>query len=751
MLYLNSAGKRMNRPNLLHFTWIVVFFLSCGIHTSFGQTSLNTIRGVIKDASTLTPLRSVNVMIVETSGGTVSDQEGKFTITGLSQGNYTLRASMTGYKTQRKNVRLDGQNPAELTIHLEPQVFEIDSVVVIAQKEIRDLLKAPYTEPASLLPAITIIKAGDIQKTGAITVIDALKYVPGGLTETRGRQVKQFFSVRGQKYPYPDYAVNGVWQQEFQELPYFFPAADIAEIEIVRSSAALLTGLSGMAGLINIKTKEYTDPEIRAEAEYGTFHSFRGHVSGGAKTGRFGYNAGMGYHSTNGAPDTHSREDMASFNAGFNWQLSDKLSARGTAFFLNGSRQLRKAEPPADKRFQDMLQSFDPYQALISNVKFAYRPNERLSTELQLFFTYRNPDFNDEVKETTANERDYEAGLNFMQSVSLSDNNTLRFGGLYNRWIAPEGKRFYMGKRCDTETFSGVIVDEHLIGRVLIDAGIRFTKTYLNEYAAFNIEGEGGAFRNVRPIADEWEPGILQGTLGATWRYSRQLSFYVNAAAGQIQPRRGALNDELSELSNESRLKTDIGVIRKIGDMGKITLTGFWVRQKNGIALSGKTHTDTSTGIVRELYVNRDQDQKGIEFELISPVLWSHFSPFVNFTFMKGTMNEEGTTVTNKENPFFISSAGISFSNNGLDINLMGKYVSPFENERFASPTAGPQPLGDFLTLDVTGGYAFETRLPFRLYFKIQNLTDQKYSTVIGYPDFGRMVWLGMNLNLRAR
>lgn len=751
MLYLNSAEKRLNRPFFLPFTWMVVFCLTFAAQLSFGQANLQTISGIVLDASTLAPLRTVNVMIVETSRGTVTDHEGRFSMTGIPPGSYTVSASMTGYKTQRRNIRFDGNSSVELTIRLEPQVFEIDSVVVIAQREIRDLLKAPYTEPASLLPAITIIKAGDIQKTGAITVIDALKFVPGGLTETRGRQVKQFFSVRGQKYPYPDYAVNGVWQQEFQELPYFFPAADIAEIEIVRSSAALLTGLSGMAGLINIKTKEYSDPEIRAEAEYGTFHSFRGHVSGGAKTGTFGYNAGMGYHSTDGAPGTHSKEDMASFNAGFNWQLSDKLSARGTAFFLNGSRQLRKAEPPADKRFQDMLQSFDPYQALISNVKFAYRPTERLSTELQLFFTYRNPDFNDEVRETTANERDYEAGLNFMQSVSLSDNNTLRFGGLYNRWIAPEGKRFYMGKRCDTETFSGVIVDEHLIGRVLIDAGIRFTKTYLNEYAAFNIEGEGGAFRNVRPITGEWEPGILQGTLGATWRYSRELSFYVNAAAGQIQPRRGALNNDLSELSNESRLKTDIGVIRKIGGTGKITLTGFRVLQKHAIALSGKTHTDTSTGIVRELYVNRDQDQKGVEFEFISPRLWSYFSPFVNFTFMKGTMNVEGTTVTNKENPLFISAAGISFEKNGVDINLMGKYVSPFENQRFASPTAGPQPLGDFLTLDVTGGYAFDTRIPFRLYFKIQNLTDQKYSTVIGYPDFGRMVWLGMNLNIRAR
>jgi len=39
---------------------------------------------------------------------------------------------------------------------------------------------------------------------------------------TRSRKVKQFFSVRGQKYPYPENAVDGVVFREFFEVPYFF-------------------------------------------------------------------------------------------------------------------------------------------------------------------------------------------------------------------------------------------------------------------------------------------------------------------------------------------------------------------------------------------------------------------------------------------------------------------------------------------------------------------------------------------------
>jgi iron complex outermembrane receptor protein len=621
--------------------------------------------------------------------------------------------------------------------------------VVTAQKELRNLLKNPYTESYSLLPAISTITSDQIRKQGANTVIEALNYVTGGLTETRGRQVKQFFSVRGQKYPYPDYAVNGVWQQEFQELSYFFSASDIEEIEIARSSAALLTGLSGMAGLINIKTKEYTVPEINADLEYGSYNSFHGHVSNGGKFGSFGYRAGIGYDKSDGPAGKHAKESMGNFNTSMDWQLSDKLGLKATLFYLDGKRQLRIAEPPADKKYLDMLQSFDPYRALISNLKISYRPTEKLSTEVQLFYSYRNPTFNDEAKSTASNEKDSEMGVNIMQSILLSRSNTLRLGGLYNRWIAPNGKRFYTGKRCDTETFSGVVVDEQQVGHFTFDAGIRWTKTFLNEYAAFNIEGEGGQFKNVTPIIDSWEPGILQTSLGTTWRSNNTLSFYFNAAAGQIQPRRGALNENLQELKNESRLKIDVSTVKKFGESGKMTLTAFWVLQENAIALSGTTYKDPISGMIRELYVNRGQNQRGLEYEIVSPRLFNLINPFLNFTWMKSEMKKDGSMVRNKENPIFISSGGIYLEKHAMDLNFLCKYVSAFENQRFASVSAGPQPLGDFVAMDVTGGYTFKSKVPLRCYFKVQNVTDKRYSTVIGYPDFGRIISLGINVSIK--
>ena len=637
-------------------------------------------------------------------------------------------------------VSLMGQKPGE---GADYRLYKIDTVNITAPKEYRSLLKEPYTEPFSLLPVISTVTSDQILKQGAINVIDAMKFIPGGLTETRGRQVKQFFSVRGQKYPYPDYALNGIWQQEFEELPYFISASDIEKIEIVRSSAALLTGLSGLAGLINIKTREYTSPETLIELEYGTFNSIHTHISTGNKIGGFAYAAGAGFDKTDGPAGKHSKEAMGTLYSRFNWQLSDELSVLGNIYFLDGRRELTIAEPPADQRYINMIQNFDPYWSLLSNIKLIYRPRQNLSSELQVFYSYRNPKFNDEVTLISTNEKDIEWGMNFMQSVAVKSTNTIRIGGLYDHWLAPNGKRFYTGKKCNTETFSAVLVDEQRLGKVTLDAGLRWTKTYLIDYAAFNIEGEGGAFKNVTPVTEVWEPAVLQGSIGASFNPTNKLSFNFNTAAGQVKPREGTLNINLDVPLNETRLKYDLGAVRQIAGTGKISLSAFAVFQKNAIALSGTTYTDTTTGIVRELYLNRDQNQTGIEFEVVSPKLAGLIEPFFNITVMKSKMRTDGEMVFNRENPVVISSGGFYFEKNNLDINMFCKYVSAFENIRFAPKTAGPQPLGDFFTIDLNGGYSFRW---IRFYLRARNLTDSKYSTVVGYPDFGRMLYIGVNL-----
>ena len=163
-----------------------------------------------------------------------------------------------------------------------PEKMYVLDTLRVEGTRLRDTLAEPMAESEALALSTSVVSLADIEKQGAKTVIDALEYVPGAWVETRGRKVKQFFSVRGQTYPYPDYALDGAWQREFHELPFFFSAADIERIEVVRSSAALLKGVQGHVGIVNIVPRVYESRETTGEVAYGTHQSYRARVSHGA-------------------------------------------------------------------------------------------------------------------------------------------------------------------------------------------------------------------------------------------------------------------------------------------------------------------------------------------------------------------------------------------------------------------------------------------------------------------------------------
>ena len=115
-------------------------------------------------------------------------------------------------------------------------------------------------------------------------------------------------------------------------------------------------------------------------------------------------------------------------------------------YYLNGYRELSLAEPPATNRLQNVKSKYDPYKATLYNLKVFYKPKPKTSSELLLSYSDRDPVYIDEGTQdpVSTSEADHEFGLNFIQTLTPFRNNTLRFGGLYNHWVAPNGKRFYI-------------------------------------------------------------------------------------------------------------------------------------------------------------------------------------------------------------------------------------------------------------------------------------------------------------------
>lgn len=724
------------------------FFLNFLFLIFFGYFPLagQGIYGVVRDVKTQQSLQNVNISIPESHLGTITDSDGKYGPVMLVPGIYKVKATLIGYQPQIMTIRVPDSGSVHLDFFLNPMIYQIDTIEILGQKDQRNLILFPQLEPVGLESAKTTITRNEIEKLETRTVIEALNYTPGGMIESRGRKIKNFFSVRGQIYPYPNYLINGIWQKDFNEMPYFLSASDVEKIEIIRSSAALLSGLSSMAGTINIQTREYETPHSSIELEYGTFQTLHSHLSHGGKVKNFNYSFGIGYDRTKGPAGRHAKEEMLGFYGMTKWLPVKALSIKTSLFYLDGSRELTMALPPADKKYLTQVQSFDPVRSVLANMKIFFHPGNFYSSDLQVSYALRDPVFRDEVAGTEIHEKDYEWTVNFIHSLSLSARNNLRFGGLFNHWVAPEGKGFYAGRPANTETFSWVLVDEQKWQRFTLDAGIRWIKEYYIEYGAYSIEGDASLFKKVPPIEDQWMPANIQGSLGLTATISHATSIYVNSAFGQVKPRVGTLDTDLTEPANEQRIKLDLGIIHQ-NDKGFHTMmTIFTVIQENAIKYSGETYLNPATNLLMELYTNRDQIQTGVEIELKSPLFSLPLDVVFNATAMQSRIYQVDEMVVNKEYPAFILNGGLDFQKTRLQISLMGKYVSYFKNNRFASISDGPQPLGDFFNLDAVVKYNLTDYLKF--FIKLQNIFNIKYSTCVGYPDFGRQIHFGLKLDI---
>ncbi len=456
-------------------------------------------KGQVFNIQTGEPVPNANVLVAETGQGAGSGEEGYFELS-LPAGVYNITISSLGYSEAKIVVSVPDPVPDRVRIGLAPEQMEIEGVDVIGILNIAGRDISVSREPLSILPAVTRLSAVEIERQGAVTLTDAFKYVTGGWTETRGRKTKQFFSVRGQKYPYPDYSIDGIWQKEFEETVYFFSALDIESIEIVRSSSAIVKGLTGLSGVVDVKTKRPERETASILAKYGEQNNYLTNLRYGNKIDDIAFSSSAAWFGTDGPTGRNGRERIANFHGSIDWQINRKMQLNANTSYIGGIRQLVSIKEPGGSNIANRREKFDPMRTVLSYVKLNYLADDGSVTEVQASLAYRNLYYTSYniVQQTTAEHRelDYEYGLNMLHSRPLTTTNTLRAGILYNHWVAPEGKRYYTGRRSDVHTFSGVIASEQKAGRFLFDGGLRLISGYIAEWGGFGIEGSSAGFQN---------------------------------------------------------------------------------------------------------------------------------------------------------------------------------------------------------------------------------------------------------------
>jgi outer membrane receptor protein involved in Fe transport len=601
----------------------------------------------------------------------------------------------------------------------------------------RDLLERPFTESPGLETSTSVVDREDIEQMHAYSVVDALNYIPGSWTETRGRKVKSFFSVRGQRYPYPGYLIDGAWFREFHEINYYMSAANFDRIDVVRSSSALLLGPGGMTGMVNLIPRSYSQRETQLETLYGTHNTLRSNITHGEAGENYNYGVSAGYYHTDGSSHMNARENMTNLYGRIEYNLSDDLTFSWVNFGLGGDRELKLAESPAQPILLTRKDHFDPMYSYVTMAKLRHDPNDGGVTEVLGNYGSRRFDGH-RVGSADWLEEDYEFGGTIIHSEELTDDNTLRFSGLYNRWVCPTGKRFYVGRPGDIRTYSAMIADDHDFGRLDASIGYRYTREHIEEFGGFNVEGQAGQLSSVQ-VDDEWGDPLHAVNLGASYELTDDKSLFGNAAWGQLSPQPGMLDLNLQMPGNEDRYKFDLGLRKRIDRFGQASVTGFYVRQDNA-ALVSRTRVLGADGLWYALFEEGERKNYGVEVEVQTNRFKNGLQFFGNVTAMRTKRTYSGEWDKDNEVPDVVVGGGASYIYEKYEFLVFAKHLSSYENERF-SATGLPAPLGDYVDVGAQVTYRHDKNTEF--FVRAENIADDEYSTVVGYPHDGALFYAG--------
>lgn len=94
------------------------------------QQSTGSVSGRVVAAGTQRPLGEVQIQVVGTGRGAVSNADGYFQISGVPAGAQTLRAEMIGFGSIDQSVTIAAGETAQVALELSDQVIALDQVVV---------------------------------------------------------------------------------------------------------------------------------------------------------------------------------------------------------------------------------------------------------------------------------------------------------------------------------------------------------------------------------------------------------------------------------------------------------------------------------------------------------------------------------------------------------------------------------------------------------------------------------------------
>ena len=224
----------------------IVLFMTCLFAMIGLATAQTRVQGVVLSQEDNEPIVGASILVKGTTIGTVTDMDGRFTLTGIPSSARTLVISYVGMKTQevaiRSNVRVTLSTDAEV----------LDDVIVVAYGTAK---KSSFTGSAAnvdnkkleMRPITSVTNGLEGQATGVL--MTSASGQPGSSASIR---IRGYGSINASSAPL--YVVDGI---PFDGSLSSINPSDIESMTILKdASAGALYGARGANGVVMITTKQ---------------------------------------------------------------------------------------------------------------------------------------------------------------------------------------------------------------------------------------------------------------------------------------------------------------------------------------------------------------------------------------------------------------------------------------------------------------------------------------------------------------